>query len=590
VQGKTNTLRRWLISSRGFPGRFDRNESHGRFHVQYDGDLIKKMGDGQVGIGIDGFVLPRESCYEEYRRLRGEELVRRLYEEKGLKFIEHIKGIFSILLVEADKFFVFNDRHCIRKFFIYRRNGDFMVASDLSIVAAEIDLEVDPDRAAIFSLMSRPIGGMTLFRHVDFSGPATFVRGDASLEISAYWLPDELLKRREEDVSFHDLAMFWKRNIQHYIEYLQPAVVTMTLTGGKDSRMILAALLSLGIRPNTFTFGDPGSLDAVVARKVAVNQSLNYNNHFVASPSPDWFATQGKRITAMGGSLLNIHRAHRLDAIEREMENNPANEMIFVGDMGGEYIHGFSYNDYILSKLYRLWKPGEKAANITLIRAILDERHFKAGTADLENIWRMIENQPFMRHKGKQGNFHVEFYIDDALHHTQDMCLYLQKIKYLACPFMDIDFMEALFSSPYHMPLDDGEPGKNHVLEMWLPDLRLAITHALAPELSGIAYGKRGHYTAREFLGSKLILMLKRAWRYLFDRIGIPTFAYGRWMAEFVARGIDEMSPLTSRLFDRDGLRAALARGGHGATESYWHDFSASINVDSFVKEYMENK
>lgn len=588
MEDKTNLLKRWLISRKSFPGRFERNEVHDGFSVHNDGDFVKRAKDGQLGIGIDGFVLPREFCYKEYRGFWGEELVRRLYEEKGFEFIDHIKGIFTILIIAADKFYIFNDRHSIRKFFIYRQGEDFLIASDLSLIAAAVDLEVDADRAALFCLMSRSIGGMTLFRDVDYSGPAAFVRWDGSLENGQYWLPDELLQRQEKDVSFQELAEFWKGNIQHYVEYLQPAAITMTLTGGKDSRMILAALLNLDIKPNAFTFGDPAALDSLVARKVAAKSALNYHNYFIENPSPEWFAAQGKRIAAIGSSLLNIHRAHRLDAIDHEMENNPANEMIFVGDMGGEYIHGFSYNDYILSKLFRLWKPGEKEFNLELIRAILGERHFNAGAADLENICLLLENQPFIRNKGKHGDFHVEFYVDDALHHTQDMNHYLQKIKYLVCPFMDIDFMEALFSSPYHMPLGDGEPGKNHVLEMWEPDLRLSITNALAPELSGIEYGKRGYYSAREFFGCKLFLMLKRIWRYFFKRNRVPTFPYRQWMAEFVARSIDGVSPRTARLFDSESFKGALSRGGHGTTEGYWHDFSAAINIDFIIKEYMK--
>ena len=581
-------LKSWLISSGNFPGRLDKNEDHGRFHVRYDGELIKNNGEDRTGIGIDGFVLPREFCYEEYRRFKGEELVRRLYAEKGLKFIDHIKGIFTILLIDADRFYIFNDQHSIKKFFIYRKGEDFLIASDLSLIAAAVELEVNADRAALFCLMSRFIGGMTLFRDTDYSGPATFVRGDDSLKIGQYWLPDELLKRQEKDVSFQDLAKFWKGNIQHYVDYFRPASMTMTLTGGNDSRMILAALLSLGIKPNAFTFGDPGSLDAVVARKVAASRGLNYHNYFDENPSAGWFEAQGRRIVALGSSLLNIHRAHRLDAIEREMENNPANEMIFVGDMGGEYIHGFSYNDYIISKLFRLWKPGNKKYNLELIRAILAERHFNAEATDIENVCLLLENQPFIRNKGIHGNFHVEFYIDDSLHHTQDMNLYLRKLKYLVCPFMDIDFMEALFSSPYHMPLGKGEPVKNHVLEIWEPSLRLSITHALAPELSGIEYGKRGHYSAQEFFGSKLYLMLKRTWRYFINRNRVPTFSYRQWMVEFIARSIEGLSPQAACLFDSTRFKEALSRGEHGTTEGYWHDFSAAINIDFITKEYIK--
>ena len=36
-----------------------------------------------------------------------------------------------------------------------------------------------------------------------------------------------------------------------------------------------------------------------------------------------------------GNSLINIHRSHRLYAIEKEKTNNPKVEMIFGGFMGG---------------------------------------------------------------------------------------------------------------------------------------------------------------------------------------------------------------------------------------------------------------
>ncbi|MBN2285927.1 MAG: hypothetical protein JXI43_05725, partial [Tissierellales bacterium] len=370
--------------------------------------------------------------------------------------------------------------------------------------------------------------------------------------------------------------------------YLKPSGITMTLTGGNDTRMILAALLNLGIKPNTFTFGNPESLDAITARKVADSQKLKYQTHYIDNPDPSWLTRRGIEIIDKGNSLLNIHRAHRLDAIKREMESNSANEMIFVGDMGGEYTHGFSYTDYITSKLFRLWKQDDKAFNIELIKTLLKEGYFNEDKVNLDQIYTILCEQPFIHNKGKFGNFHVEYYLDAAVHHTQDMNLYLKNLKYLVCPFMDVDYLEVLFSSPYHMPLNEGDAKKNHIMEIWKPNLRLTVTHILAPELSDIEYGKKGYYSANEFFGNKFVILLKRIYRYKFKCKLTPTFAYRDWIPDFVRQSFNNLSEKTKYLLDMDLYQEDLLQTDHGTEEGYWHRFTNWINIDFIIKKYIK--
>lgn len=581
-------MKRWLISNMDVGIRLESSLRRGGFELQWQGGLARKSAESGLFVGIDGFVMPRSLCYDGYRHLEGLELVERLYEEKGAGFIDHVKGVFTILVADGRGFHLYNDRHSIRKFFLYRNGDRFLIASDLADIASEVGLEADAERAALFCLMTHFVAGTTLFHGVEASGPATAVHFDDTLRVENFWLPDALLNMDARNTSIAELADFWRQNVGRYVEYLNPSALTMTLTGGMDSRMILAALLSLGIRPNAFTFGDPRSLDAVTAGKVAASQNLNYHCHNVREPSADWFERRGREIIAIGGSLLNIHRALRLEAIEREMECHPGNEMILVGDMGGEYIQGVAYHDYIISKLFRLWQPGDENGNKELIRTILAERHFKAAAADLDEVLSILAGQPFMRHKGKNGHFHVEFYVDAALHHTQDVNLYLNKLPFVVCPFMDIDWLEAVFSSPFHMPLGDYVPDRGHVLENWRPNLRLGVTHLLAPQLSGIEYGKRGYYSAIEFLGSKPLLFAKRSYRYAFRRNTTPSFPYGAWIVEFARRSCDGLSSATRRLADLERYRHGLARPVHGREEGYWHDFTNLINIDYIIKEYVK--
>jgi len=581
-------MSRWLITNMRLANPCQNQRQHKGFTVHFDGDFLKAFPAEGLRIGIDGYVLPRESCPAECRPLKNEELIRRLFAEKGPGLIDFVKGIFVILLVSEQGFFLFNDHHSIKKFFIHQDGGGFLIAGELSLIAGAVRLRADAERAALFCLMTHFIAGTTLFRSVEASGPATAVRFNGSLKIDRYWLPDELLSLKERKISIAELADVWRGIIGRHVEYLKPSALTVTLTGGMDSRMILAALLSLGIRPNAFTFGDPRSLDAMTASKVAASRNLNYHCHSVGEPGADWFARRGKEVIALGSSLLHIHRAHRLDAIEREMESNPANELILVGDMGGEYIQGVAYHDYIISKLVRLWRPGDESGNKETMRRILRERHFKAGETDLDEVHSILAAQPFIQQKGKHGHFHVEFYVDAALHHTQDMNLYMKRLKYVACPFMDIDWLEAIFSSPFHMPLGDYVPERGHLLENWRQNLRLGVTHLLAPQLSNIAYGKRGFYSAREYLGSKILLLLKRTYRYMFLKNGTPSFPYRKWIADFSWKSIEGFSEESKQFVDMERYRNDLARPVHGQEEGYWHDFTNLINIDYIIKEFVK--
>ena len=52
--------------------------------------------------------------------------------------------------------------------------------------------------------------------------------------------------------------------------------ISITLTGGMDSRIILACLLKAGIKPNCLTFGNPNNHDVVLAKKIAENHWEKY--------------------------------------------------------------------------------------------------------------------------------------------------------------------------------------------------------------------------------------------------------------------------------------------------------------------------
>jgi len=576
----------WLISKKQIQTILENKIGFNGFYLYYNGDFVTKFDDPQIYIGIEGYILPREFCFEKYKHLQNNELILHLYIEYGLNFIKYIKGIFNILIVEEHGFYLFNDRHSIKKFFIYQNKEEFLISNNLSIISNIVALKVDTDNAALFCLMEHFIDGTTLFKFVTYSKPATKIKFVNSLKIDYYWLPDELLNLEIKNYSFMELAENWKTIVKQYIEYLKPKDITMTLTGGNDSRMILAALLNLGIKPNAFTFGNPESNDGVVAQKIAEKLNLNYNNHYVENPSANWFDKYANKIITLGNSLINIHRAHRLDAIEKEMQQNPSNEMIFIGHMGGEYVKGFAYADYITSKLFRLWNLEDDSLNKENIKRILLEKYFRYESIKLNDLNCRILEQKFINCKGKYNNFFTQFYISGSVHHTQDMNLYLSKVKYLISPFTDIDFLTLFFSSKFSMLYKKNNTSKNQLERLLQPNFHINITHILAPELSNIEYAKKGYYTANELIHNKVIFFLKRSFRYYFKKEYPSNFPYGEWFTEFSSRSIEHFSQPIKSFTKYDKIKYDIINSFHKDNEGYWHSFTNLINLDLIFKEY----
>ena len=54
--------------------------------------------------------------------------------------------------------------------------------------------------------------------------------------------------------------------------------ISLTLTGGMDSRLILACLLKLGIKPNCSTYGNPYASDVIYAQTLCKSLGLNFQN------------------------------------------------------------------------------------------------------------------------------------------------------------------------------------------------------------------------------------------------------------------------------------------------------------------------
>ncbi|NLD47938.1 MAG: hypothetical protein GX660_12205 [Clostridiaceae bacterium] len=548
-----------------------------------------------VYIYIDGFIIPRFGVYEDYKKYPQNDLITILYEKYGLNFIDKIKGSFNIIVFERDAIHIYNDQHSFSKFFYSDLNGKIIISSDIEGISKLRFISINKETTALFAIMEHFINGYTLFEDLYFSIPATHMKlnlNGQELHVGNYFNPLELIENTDakgEITDINDMAELWSGIISGYIEYLKPRGISLTLTGGNDSRMILAALLHNDINFTAFSFGNPESFDGVVAAEISKTLRISYDNHYVCDPTKKWFKDYAAEIINKGNSLINIHRAHRLNAIATEKERHPDTDMLFCGFMGGDYVKGLIYDDYITPRILRKYEGDPKKSKLRgIIIEELNRCKINPDNIYLEKLEGIISDLPMMNHDSRKiREFLVLFHLIGSMHDMQDTTIFKHKVKYVINPFMDVDFMQFLFGSDFSF-LKNNNDFLWQTLRWNRSRFHLQITDYLATELSKIKYAKKGHYNANEYINDNtFLLMVKRFIRKNSDKKYPQNFPYGNWIKEFCQEELFNIDGVLTEVFNiRDLLDNLSNNDGFPTTEGFWHLFTNPVNLYLNLKKF----
>jgi hypothetical protein len=563
----------------------------GGFGIIIDSKKFQSFSDKDISIIIDGFVLPKIDFFQEYSLFKQNELIFTLYKKYGLEFVKKLKGNFTIIIVDHNCIYMVNDHHSFKKFFIYQNGKDILISNSLFLIASKVDLELDRENVALFCLLEHFVEGMTMFKNLSFSKPSTRIKfGDKNyLNIGNYLEEDHFSSLEKNNYDYDTFAKIWTTLLSQYVYYLKPKDISLTITGGNDSRMILSGLLKEKIKVNLFSFGNPNSFDVKIAQKISKVTGLPYANYCINQPTKNWQEEYSREIITFGNSLINLHRAHRLDAINREIENHPDVEMVLGGFMGGDYIKGLKYEDYITSRLIREIEYNGGRKNLkNIVEELLTHNFINKDNLNLSRLLERIENLSFIDEQVKNHReFLVLYRMIGSIHDMQDINVFASKVPYVVNPFMDIDFMETFFASKYS-PLNNEVSKIGNRLKIKRSLFHLTITNLLAPELSHIYYSKSGYYNTSEFFGNKALLLLKRFYRYRIKKTHfVQNFPISSWMKDFCIEQLSKMDYPLSELFNVDSLLLLLSRGdAKPTTEGYWHKFTNPVNIDWNLKHF----
>src|SRR5215472_8529304 len=199
-----------------------------------------------------------------------------LYEEDP-NFPEALNGMFHGLLTDQARRVVtlFNDRYGMHRIYYHESRDAFYFAAEAkAILAVRPELRTpDPKSIGEFVAYSCVLKDRTIFREIDAlpGGSAWTFRNGTVEKKKTYFQPREWEEQTplESNSYYAELRNVFSRNLPRYFKGPQP--IGMTLTGGLDTRAIMAWHMAAPGSLPCYTFG--GMLrdceDVRVARRVA---------------------------------------------------------------------------------------------------------------------------------------------------------------------------------------------------------------------------------------------------------------------------------------------------------------------------------
>jgi asparagine synthase (glutamine-hydrolysing) len=198
-------------------------------------------------------------------------------------WVRQLNGLFSGLLIDRRRrrALLFNDRYGVERVYVHEAQDGTYFASEAKALLAVIPAvrSFDEDGVAEFLAFGCPLNGRSLFRGIRvLEGGSTWSFDRTSCKKTRYFFSEEwehqpALGSEEFQEEFERR---FKRVLPHYFDGVHR--VGVSLTGGLDSRMIMACLPSLEEAPTCYTFtGSEGrTLDAQLSSRVAAECGLEH--------------------------------------------------------------------------------------------------------------------------------------------------------------------------------------------------------------------------------------------------------------------------------------------------------------------------
>jgi asparagine synthase (glutamine-hydrolysing) len=266
-----------------------------------------------------------------------------LYEEMGTQFIEKLSGWFAGALIDSreKKIILFNDRYGLGRIYYHQDDEAFFFSSEAkSLLRIVPELrKIDPQSFGESLSCGCVLQNRTLFQGISLiPGGSIWTFSGGDIDKSFYFLPEAWSNQEPlgNEEYYEKLKETWIRCLPQYLRGKGP--VAVSLTGGKDSRLIMAWTDRISGSLPCYTFGGPirESHDVKLARRVAKicrqpHQTIRVGEKFLRE-FPYWaeravFLTDGTMDVSGAPDLYANHLARQIAPVR--LTGNNGQEILY---------------------------------------------------------------------------------------------------------------------------------------------------------------------------------------------------------------------------------------------------------------------
>jgi asparagine synthase (glutamine-hydrolysing) len=323
----------WVARQGSFSEGMPLRNEHGDVVLAFSGEEFPEPGTAQ-----------RLKTQGHDLRLDGPSYLVHLYEEDE-SFPAGLNGRFHGLLTDRNRgtSVLFNDRYGMHRIYYHQSKDTFYFAAEAKAILAVCPelRRMDSRGLGEFVSCGAVLENRTLFEGIHLLPPASaWVFRNGSLQKKeSYFHPKEWEDQETLDPEsfYRELQETFTRNLPRYFGGQEP--IGMSLTGGLDTRMILACRKPYRGSLPCYTFGSMfrENQDVRVARRVAricnqPHQTLTAGPEFLAQ-----FRHYAERAVYLTDGCVDVSRAPDLYLNERAREIAPVR---MTGNYGGEVLRG----------------------------------------------------------------------------------------------------------------------------------------------------------------------------------------------------------------------------------------------------------
>ena len=269
--------------------------------------------------------------------------IMRLIEKHGDSFVEHLNGWFHGVLVNLSRreVSVFNDRYGMQRLYHRRENeGDLFAAEAKALLAVRKELRA-LDTRGLGELFSC---GCVLENRSLFAGITTMPAGSVfrfrnrrPVDVRTYFRPTRWETQEPFDITRFrtEVSNVVPRVMRRYFQ--TPSTLGISLTGGFDTRMIMAYIREAERSVPCYTFGGiyRECFDVKIARKVAAECDCPYQVVSLGSDFLSSFPALAQKTVYLSDGNLGAFNAYELylNKLAREI-----GVIRLTGSLGSEVI------------------------------------------------------------------------------------------------------------------------------------------------------------------------------------------------------------------------------------------------------------